>query len=247
MLEHQADSLYFGPVKIVKFFIGVLLLPLCVAVSLSLCDMVVCAQSSDTGWFLPPTGLALLIGFGIWVFLFFTMPKPVKSYVLAHELTHALWGLLMGAKIFDVKVRKNTGSVTLSKTNFLILLAPYFFPFYTMLFIIAYCIMSFFFDLAPYNLWWLGMIGLTWGFHFTFTVATLLEHQSDITENGYMFSMTMIYLLNVVGICLCIIAVTDADLKDLAISLLNHIESASLSFWETATAMFQYVADRVHP
>ena len=48
-----------------------------------------------------------------------------------------MWGLLFGARPSDVRVSASGGSVRLSKSNLLITLAPYFFPFYTFVVIVV--------------------------------------------------------------------------------------------------------------
>lgn len=172
------------------------------------------AAQPDSGWAIPATALALGGGYALWLLLYFTMPRPVRTYVLAHELTHALWGVVMGARVSKMRIAKDHGSVSLSKTNFLITLAPYFFPLYTVLVIIGYYILSIWFRLDPYYLVWLGLVGFTWGFHFTFTVSTLFQRQSDIRQCGRLFSYTVIYMLNVLGICLWVVIVSHVSLAD---------------------------------
>ena len=54
-------------------------------------------------------------------------------YVLGHELTHALWTWLFGGKVKKMKVSSSGGHVVISKTNFFIALAPYFFPLYAVI------------------------------------------------------------------------------------------------------------------
>jgi hypothetical protein len=162
---------------------------------------------------LPLSAWSLLFGFLLWVILFMCLPRPTRSYVLAHELTHALWGWVMGANIKRVRVSKNGGSVTLTKSNFLIALAPYFFPLYTVLAILGYYIFSIFFDLRTYEPFWLGLVGLTWGFHVTFTITTLWQHQPDIRENGRLFSYALIYFMNVLGLCLWVVMVASPTLE----------------------------------
>jgi hypothetical protein len=130
-------------------------------------------------------------------------------------LTHALWGILRGAKVKNIRVAKDQGSVTLSKSDFLITLAPYFFPLYTFIVIVAYYIISIFIVMQPYELIWLGLVGFTWGFHFCFTITTMMQTQSDIKECGYLFSYTIIYMLNVFGITLWVVLVSDVALDDM--------------------------------
>jgi len=178
--------------------IGIGLLPLAYAVSASVYRLY---QSSletnlDAGW----QAWALPIGFLAWVAVFFLLPRPMRTYVLAHELTHALWALLMGGRIGKMKIGKTGGHVELSKSNFIITLAPYFFPFYTVLVIAAYYLAGIWLDTEAGRTWWLAAIGFTWSFHITFTIQMLSERQPDIQEHGRIFSYLVIYIMNLLVI-----------------------------------------------
>ena len=198
--------------RLARFFIGLLLLPACVAATQAVVSLARLAQvASDS--IVPPTAWAFAGGVALWLVVFFTLPRPVRTYVLAHELTHALWGTLMGEKVLGMSVSAQKGSVTLSGSNFLITLAPYFFPLYTVLVIIGYNLLALFYDLNDYYLCWLALVGLTWGFHLTFTLSSLLQRQTDIKECGHLFSYTIIYLFNILGMGLWIVAVSSPTLE----------------------------------
>ncbi len=214
-------------VKVIKLFIGLFLAPLCAAFSLTLWDLIN-AIRPESASLIPLPAAAMLIGLGLWLILYFIIPRPVRTYILAHELTHALWGALMGASIFSIKVNKDRGAVTLSKNNFLITLAPYFFPFYTVLTVAAYYLLSVFIEVERYELFWLGAIGLTWGFHLTFTISALMQHQTDIHEHGRLFSYAVIYLFNVLGACLWIIMISPVTIETFIALLSNH----SIEAWQ---------------
>jgi len=199
--------------RAVRFVIGLALLPACAAFSAVAADMLRLPQAGGNWWSDPQT--AMLGGFLAWIAVFYLLPSPVRAYVLAHELTHALWGALMGAQVKSMRVSKESGSVTLSKTNILITLAPYFFPLYAVIVIAAYCAVSLFRDVRPYTAWWLGLVGFAWGFHFTFTVSTLIQRQPDIQRYGRVFSYAVIYLVNAASLCVWIVAVTEAGAADL--------------------------------
>lgn len=205
-------------IKFLKLLIGLLLLPLCTAVTLSAYELLTEAASADFGT-MTSQEWALPIGFILWTLIYFLFPKPWRAYVLGHELTHALWGLLMGARIGKMKVKGDGGSVELSRTNFLITLAPYFFPLYTVIVILLYLGLDLFMDMSPWRGIGLGLVGFTWSFHVTFTLAMLSQHQSDIHENGRIFSYSIIYLFNLVGICCWITAVGEPDWNDFISSL----------------------------
>jgi hypothetical protein len=164
---------------------------------------------------------ALPIGFTLWFIIYMLFPKPWRTYVLAHELTHALWGLMMGARIGKMNVKRDGGSVELSKTNFVISLAPYFFPLYTVIVILVYLGVGFFIDLTHLRWIGLGLVGFTWSFHLTFTIAMLSQHQSDVHYNGRLFSYSIVYLFNVLGICCWITAVGAPSWDDFVNQLLD--------------------------
>ena len=114
---------------------------------------------------------------------------------LAHELTHAIWGLAFRAKVKAISVNKDSGHVKLSKTNFLIMLAPYFFPFYTIL-----LVASSFFMREKYLTVIFFFTGFSLAFHITSTIETLRTRQPDIDRTGIFFSIPIIYISNLVVI-----------------------------------------------
>ncbi|MCX6998269.1 MAG: hypothetical protein NTV49_14590, partial [Kiritimatiellaeota bacterium] len=187
-----------------------LLLPACVAITRTLFHLVLELRPAAGDFTAPACGF--VIGFVFWIVLFFVLPPPARAYVLAHELTHALWGLAMGARVRRLQTSSRGGSVTLSKNNFLITLAPYFFPLYTFLVFLLYYALSFFFTLRAYEPFWLGLMGLTWAFHLTFTITTLRLRQPDIQAQGRVFSWTLIYFVNLFVLGLWIVFVAQPTL-----------------------------------
>lgn len=228
--------------KLLRFICGVMLLPFSYAVTLTAGDLLR-ALNSEHGILASRSVIGLLIGFGLWIFLYFVMPRPIRTYVLGHELTHALWGWLMGARIKKLRVSGKGGSVVLSKSNFVIELAPYFFPFYTLLVVLLYTLLSLFFDPRPYEPFWLGCIGLSWAFHLTFTISALAEHQPDIQRNGRLFSYALIYTANVLGIMLWIVAIASPTMNDFTRQLVEH---ATRAYYESAVALMQWSAAAFH-
>jgi len=217
---------------IVRFLLGLSLAPLCVAVTQTALSLLQALPAPSQAGLLASPLTALGGGFGLWLLVFFTLPRPVRSYVLAHELTHALWGALMGATVLGLNVSRQRGSVTLSRSNFFVTLAPYFFPLYTVLAVLAYFGLSVFVDLHAYRLAWLGLVGLTWGFHFTFTVSSLLQHQTDIQAYGRLLSYTVIYAMNGLVICLGVVLVSpSASLEQLLALLRANLIGTAVGAW----------------
>ncbi len=216
-----------------------LLVPLCMAGTQTLASLVMGLDPGEQA--VPYPLLALLAGFLLWQMIFIFLPRPVRTYVFAHELTHALWGWLMGARVSKFKVSKDKGSVTLSKTNFLITLAPYFFPLYTVLLIGLYYILLIFWEVEKYHSVWLGLIGFTWGFHLSFTVITLMQQQSDIRSSGHLFSYAFIYLMNVLGICVWVVLVSKASMIEMGKYLYNDTVDIGLLIWSGITRFSSFL------
>lgn len=198
------------------------MLPLCVAATLTTIALLEALHPGSWAA-LPSSAWSLAIGFCLWTVLFGSLPRPVRAYVLAHELTHALWGLFMGARVSQLRVTKKGGSVRLSKSNALITLAPYFFPLYTVCVIAFYGALALFFDVQAYQPFWLAAIGLTWSFHVTFTVVALQQRQPDIEEYGRVLSYSLIYLANVLELNLCMVVVGPPTLELLGAQLTGDV------------------------
>lgn len=206
--------------RFLRFLLGASLLPLCVAVTLALLDTLRGIPTTES-LFSPQTAV-LLSGYVLWLIMWFFLPRPVRAYVIAHELTHALWGMLFGARVSNMRISDNGGSVRLSKSNMFITLAPYFFPFYTILVVLLRLLIGCFVPNAHDPLVWLFLVGLTWGFHVTFTVQSLMVQQPDICEYGRLFSYAIIYLFNLTGVGLWVVCTTPATFGVFIAALFSH-------------------------
>ena len=220
-----------------RFLIGLAFLPLCWGVSRAFLDAIL-ISTGTTGW-LSVEAVSLLGGIAAFAMSWFALSHPVRMYVLGHELTHALWGLLFGARPSDVRVSASGGSVRLTKSNMLITLAPYFFPFYTFLVIIVALVTYAFFRPLPYLPLWLFLIGFTSSFHVLFTLETLGQRQPDVKLYGRIFSWTFIFIVNVAIVLVWLATMTPLTFADLGQILLNRIVSAyvllGLYSWRAVT------------
>jgi hypothetical protein len=186
---------------------GLALAPVCAVVLRVFFFLILAIPGEDDFW-LPLPLAAFAGGMGAWLLLATFIKVPTRAYILAHELTHALWGMMMGARASRIRVGPERGSVLLSKTNFLIVLAPYFFPLYAVLIMIAYGVANLFVAAERYETLWLALVGLAWGFHLTFTASALTCRQSDVREFGRLFSWTLILTCNALGMTLWLIMTT---------------------------------------
>ena len=202
--------------RFARFVAAVFAFPFIWALCLTFMDAIYLSSGNSRAFF-SAESIALLSGLTAFPVSCKVLPDQTRIYVLGHELTHALWGLAFGAKVSNLKVRSTGGSVTLTKSNVWITLAPYFFPFWTMLVVLLalavrgiICIIS---PEASFPVPWLWMfaVGFTWCFHACFTIRSLMQTQSDIQEYGRVFSWTLILACNIAGILLWIVCTTDVS------------------------------------
>ena len=155
------------------------------------------------------------LGVVLWLITFFGLPRPLVVYVFGHELTHALWVLLMGGRVSDFRVGRDGGHIVTDRNNFWIALTPYFFPLYSIIAIGIYGAASLFMDVQPYGRLLYAVIGITWAFHFTFTCWMIPKSQSDLVDHGTFFSLTVIYLMNLLLLSvMLIVASTQISFAD---------------------------------
>ncbi len=152
---------------------------------------------------------ALFGGFLLAFVLLLVLPSPTRLYVFGHELTHAVWGLAFGARVSNLKVGLRGGSVMLTKSNVWITLAPYFFPFYTVVVILVALVTRLFVTPLPCPAAWLAAIGATWCFHVFFTLRALCQRQPDVEEYGHLFSYAFIWIFTVLGVVAGVVCTTE--------------------------------------
>lgn len=181
-----------------RWLLATLLLPACWGGFAALRGELAGLQHASTVWV--PMGAGVLC----WGVIFWLLPEPVWIYVLGHELTHALWAWLCGGRVTSMKVTSRGGHVTVSKTNALITLAPYFFPLYAVLVAAGYWVGGMFWNWAPYRPWFLVLLGAAYAFHVTMTLSVLRVRQPDITQNGWFFSGVAIVLGNLFVLLLAV-------------------------------------------
>ncbi len=183
------------PTKWVKFIVALFLLPICAILSQTFFTAFARATLAERLW----AGEAFWffsLGAILWLIAFFGLPRPLLIYVFGHELTHALWVWIMGGRVSRFRVGRDGGHILTDKNNFLIALAPYFFPLYSILVFALYGAFSLFVNMQPYGRLLYALIGATWAFHLTFTCWMIPKNQSDLADNGTIFSLVVIYLIN---------------------------------------------------
>ena len=123
--------------------------------------------------------------------------KPILTYVFGHELTHAFFAMLFGGALKSFHASDKGGRVTITKSNFIITLAPYFFPLYTFCILVLYYIAR---ASSAGNATINALIffsGVSFTFHLILTLIFLQTDQNDIREEGAVFSYPLIFLFNI--------------------------------------------------
>lgn len=128
--------------------------------------------------------------------------KPLSSYVIGHELTHVLGIWLSRGKIHSIRIAKSGGMVKADRINIWTALLPYFFPIYTVIILGVYFLLSIFLDMSRFYNWMVFILGLTWAFHFWMTIYVLRYNQPDIRYSGFLFSMVVIFTINIITLTL---------------------------------------------
>ena len=237
-------------VRFVRLIAAVLCFPLVWSLCRTFYDSFFLASGTSRGWF-PADAAALFLGMAAFLLVRVVASDPVRLYVLGHELTHALWGLAFGARVSRLKVGVKGGSVQLSKSNVWITLAPYFFPFWTML-VVALAlavrgVMHFMHPAAQFPVpWaWTFTVGFTWCLHLCFTVRSLMQTQPDVEEYGRVFSWTLILACNLMGAILWIVCTTDASVVAVGTRLASNAANAYCAVWAIFRSLVSAAASGV--
>jgi hypothetical protein len=188
--------------RVLKILLGLALVPFCAGYTWQLAVMLVSTRyRPDAPYYFLGGGLAYST-----VHILFR--KPIFTYVVGHELTHALFAVLFGGAVKSFQASERGGRVTLTKSNFLITLAPYFFPLYTFAALALYEAALAFHVRGTVIDALIFLAGATFAFHLILTLIFLRTDQNDIREEGAVFSYPLIFLFNIafaallVNICL---------------------------------------------
>ncbi|MBU4149577.1 MAG: hypothetical protein KKB52_04430 [Candidatus Omnitrophica bacterium] len=185
-------------VKAFRFILSILLIPACVAFTISFYRGVT-GISGISG-----SGLIFILGAFSYSVLHLILFKLDFLYVLGHEVMHAIAIFVSGGKVLGMKVSGKEGSVKTTTPNLFIMLAPYLVPVYVVMLALLYFVFSFFTDAARFSGYFIFFTGFTLMFHLVYTAESIREKQSDLMKAGYYFSISFIYIVNIVIVYLII-------------------------------------------
>ena len=184
------------PTRWLKAVAAVLLLPVCWVASKTFFEEFTRVGLRHHFWATEEFYFFALGGL-LWLIVFFGLPRPVVIYVFGHELTHALWVWLQGGWVSEFRVGRDGGYIIADRRDFVVSLAPYFFPLYSIAAIGIYWGISLFYaDAWAYHRWLYGVLGARGTFHFSFTCWRIPKQQTDLLLHGTFFSLVVIYLAN---------------------------------------------------
>lgn len=180
-----------GIQRLSRWAIAIALLPLLWVLVRQVTGMatIIAAENYHTWWL-------YVAGILIYIAVERLISRPMWLYIIGHELTHAVSGLLSGAKIHSMKAGSKSGEVQLSKSNAFIALSPYVVPFYAVIIVLIY---------AAARRWWNPpqvlptfqiLLGFTLAFHFSLTFSALHGQQSDLKVVGFFLSTILIAVGN---------------------------------------------------
>lgn len=184
-------------VRLYQYLAAFALLPPVLGAGWAVADLLWRSRRAGDFW------LAVGGGGVAWLVVFQFLPKPLWLYVTGHELTHALWSLLFGGRIKSFRATSKGGHVVVTKTNVLVALAPYFFPFYAVLWLVLWSILQLLFPECE-RVWLHLGLGVTYAFHVTLTAHILRIRQTDITSQGHLLSAMVILLGNLLVLLLAL-------------------------------------------
>ncbi|MFC1624030.1 hypothetical protein ACFL28_01740 [Candidatus Omnitrophota bacterium] len=179
-------------VKILRFIGSIAAIPLCVAVTVGFYKGIISIRS------ISGSGLIFILGAFSYSVIHLLLFKLNFLYVLGHELMHAVATLFSGGKVMGIKISSEGGSVKTTTPNFLVTLAPYLIPGYTVFIAVLYFLLSFFVDLGRFSGYFIFFVGFTLMFHLVYTAESIRQKQSDLVRTGYLFSITLAYAVNLV-------------------------------------------------
>ncbi len=139
------------------------------------------------------------LGYFLFEWAFF---RPIRTYVFGHELTHALAAWMSGGEVKKFHVSKEGGSVSVTKSNIFVALAPYMVPLYALILLAGFFSTNYFYDLHRYWNVFLAVLGVSVGFHVGLTVFALQQNQPDLKVAGWFLSSVVILLGNALSVVL---------------------------------------------
>ena len=131
-------------------------------------------------------------------------PILVYIYVLGHELTHALAAIICMGRVQTLRIGLDGGYVETDTDNLFIALSPYFVPLWMGCWMLTLWCSNLACPFPEWEAWFYAGCGFWWSFHLYWTAWVIPREQPDMLENGLLFSLLLVMILNV-GILLAVL------------------------------------------
>lgn len=178
--------------KVSKFAIGLILIPVVIGVSIAFFESLTnIGEARHTG------ARIFLWGVFAYTVLHLFLHKPSYVYTVGHEITHVFATWICGGGVKSFNISKKGGAVETTKSNFFITLSPYFVPTYTLIVSLLYFALPFFVDIPNLSSIYFFLAGFSLALHLIFTAEVLKIRQPDMLKTGYLFSLVVIYIVNI--------------------------------------------------
>ncbi|MEW5944954.1 MAG: M50 family metallopeptidase [bacterium] len=136
--------------------------------------------------------------------------RLIVMHVFSHELTHALWSVLFGGQVQEMYVSRRRGGFTrYTKGNFVVSLAPYFFPLYALVSLGIFFIVQ-----ERFQPVLAALCGFSSCFHVLLTIYSIGIGQPDLKKEGTVFSLSFILMMNALILSVIFLSLADVSLVD---------------------------------
>lgn len=162
-------------------------------------------------------------------------PVLVYIYVLGHELTHAIAALISLGKVQALRIDLNGGYVETDADNLFIALSPYFVPLWMCCWLLILWAANAIYPFEEWRAWFYAGLGFWWCFHLYWTLWVIPREQPDMLENGLLFSLLLIMVMNIgilLGILCCFGVLDPATYAQDFLTAALHIGDSLCAFYE---------------
>ena len=175
--------------------------------------------------------LPFVAGFIGYIIADFPNHRLHKSYVAAHELTHAIAAKLSGFKINKISITGTGGHVLTNGKNKFTALAPYLIPLYALLTMILFSLILLKWNFPALKIIATAVFGFCMALHLINTFRSIYqEKQTDLRQGGgVIFSAILIILVNSVIIVLSFEFLYPESIKIL--DIVKSVVFKTFDFW----------------
>ncbi len=184
-----------------KFIIGVALLPVVYAVTIGFCGQILRFDDRIT----EAMAWGILSFLGVYLFI----GEPDAVYKRGQQIVETIF------RFFAPLVK----------------VAPFVLPIYTILIFTIYLLLKLFTNSGYYTGLFIFLIGFSFALHIVFCARTLRSRKEDSLKAGYLFGLSLVYVLNVLLLA-CFFSLAFADF-----SFLNFLTGS----YQTTTFIYKVV------